>query len=345
VIVEPEVIDDGAGNVHAEVIVFGGTPPYTADVGTVVGTAYSSPAVPQGQELEVVITDSAGCRTAGRFVSEDSPPCDLPCDGDAVRQGHRFWLPEARQGSPINGYGAEVRRFTLTRADGTVVDLDAAAATAILRVPQAISANQFAAVVTRWLTRINRLIASKVGSDQWLRFEYTPPAGTATTGTLHSDRLACLDFTFDLTLSFVQNDRRHQFEIVYSAVRGTTVADHADDSKVHIPPFDVSTSNKCRPDEPPVPQCTDPDLRVDFTHEGVAPGPVTLTAAAAGRDRPVAYLWEITDGKPAVTGGEEVRVEFSPVAPAQKLIRLTAYTPEGCTVTAEKTIDITQDGG
>src|SRR5204863_3793392 len=116
----------------------------------------------------------------------------LPCDGDAIRTGYRFWLPEARPGAPINSYTITVRSFVLTEPGRQPVDLTAEVNGAV-QGASPISSGDFGKVVQRWLARINKVVAAAVGSDQWLTFDYRPPSGQATTGTLFADRLQCLD--------------------------------------------------------------------------------------------------------------------------------------------------------
>ena len=62
-------------------------------------------------------------------------------------------------------------------------------------------------------------------------------------------------------------------------------------------------------------------------------------------DQPVAVLWEVQDGIPTVAGGAQVALKFEPLEPVEKLVRLTAYTKKGCTVTIEEVIDITKVDG
>ena len=119
----------------------------------------------------------------------------------------------------------------------------------------------------------------------------------------------------------------------------------ATDTKFRIPPFGGSTSNKCRPDEPPVPQCEGTDLELAIRREGAFPDVVVLAAAVSGGDQPVAFLWEVQDGIPSVAGGDRVALRFDPAEPIEKLVRLTAFTEKGCTVTLEEVIDIAKRDG
>jgi hypothetical protein len=299
--------------------------------------------------LTVQIKDAAGCTVAGRFESGVNP-CDLPCEGEAIRLGYRFWLPEARPNFPINEYTADVRAFFVTDAGGNRFNLSADVAN-VVQVeldpngkPKPIRTADFGPTVQRWLTAINALVARAVGSDQWLNLEYEAPAGKETTGTLFVDRLQCLDFAFQLNVSFVQGRRPYHFRLGYSS-GGTEIADPDTDGQARIPAFNASTSDKCRPDERPVPQCDDTDLKVEIVRDGVIPDPIVLKAGTSGADAADAtFFWEIQDGIPSLANGNAVTVTFQPVEPVEKLVRLTAVTEKGCVVRGARLINIGTEG-
>ena len=337
-------VDEAAGTYQVVFTVEGGSAPYLADSGTIVDSTYTSPAVPVAEELTVVITDAAACTVEGTFES-GVEPCALPCDGVAVRQGYRFWLPEAREQLPINRYTAKVGVFAIVDPDGNRIDLTGEVNDIINKAPQTIPSASFAGLVQRWTVTINKLVAEKVGSDQWFQFDYEAAPETGTTGALFVDRITCLDFDFELTVAFVQGQRERSLELLYNTA-GTVVVDQAGDSKFRIPPFGGSTSNKCRPDEPPVPQCDGTELKLEIQHNGAVPDAVLLAAAVSGSDdRPVAFLWEVQDGVPSLAGGDRVTVTFNPIEPTEKRVRLTAYTEKGCTVTIDEVIDMARSGG
>jgi hypothetical protein len=331
-------VDQAAGTYQVVFTVEGGVAPYVADPGTVVDATYTSPVLPVAEALTVVVKDAAACTVEGRFES-GVKPCELPCDGVAERQGYRFWLPEAREKLPINEYKAEVRAFAIMDPDGNPTDLTAAVNDIVNQAPHPIRTAAFAEVVHRWVDKINDVVAGAVGSDQWFRLEYEAAPETGTTGTLFVDRLRCIDFTFELTVAFVQGARKRSLEFDYNS-RGTVVAEPATDTRFRLPPFGGSTSNKCRPDEPPVPQCEGTDLDLAIRREGELPDVVLLTAAASGGDKPAAFLWEVQDGIPLVSGGDRVALRFDPVEPLEKRVRLTAYTEKGCTATFTDVINI-----
>ncbi len=332
-------VDDTAGTYRVVATITGGRPPYTVDHGTVVDTTYTSPATPVADVLTVVVTDAAACAVDGRFES-GAKPCTLPCDGRAEKRGHRFWLPEARPKLPVNAYTATVRAFTVTDPDGNTIDLTSKVDAIVSKAPDPIPAAQFDQVVDRWMDAINTVIASAVGSDQWLRLEYVGAPKTGTTGSLFIDRISCIRFEFALSVGYTQGRKEHALEFAYDSA-GTVVAAADGRSKFRVPPFDGSTSNKCRPGDPSVPVCGAVDLQLTIERAGIAPDMVVLKAAPTGSDVPTDFLWELQDGEPSVGAGQGIQVRFDALDTPRKRVRLTAFTARGCTVTVDRLIDVT----
>jgi hypothetical protein len=330
--------DEQAGTYQVAFEVSGGTPPYAAVPGTIEGTTYTSPAVTSGEAVTVTITDNAGCTTERTLQHTVGHVCDLPCEGVAVREGFRFWIPEAKQGLPVNEYSAEVRLVTIQFPQGTV-DLTDAVGDAVNRAPNPIRSTDFDQVVGKWTNEINELIAQAVGSPDWVHVEYARAEETSTTGTLWIDRLVCLDVTFRLGVTFVQGRRRQHLELAYSS-NGTDILSEEHQSRVVIPPFNPISSNKCHPEQPPVDVCQDVDLTVDFRHRGAFPDPIVLIARQSGSEPPVSFLWEVQDGVPALANGDSAEFKFDPPEPTRKLVRLTAFTERGCTAVIVREIDI-----
>jgi hypothetical protein len=330
--------DAQAGTYQVTFEISGGTPPYSAEPGTIDATAYSSPAVTSGEAVTVTITDNAECKTDKTFQHTNGHVCDLPCEGVATRQGFRFWIPEAKPGQPVNEYTARVARFSIDGPQGTV-DLTDDVENIINRAPNPIRSNDFGQVTTKWTDDLNELIAQAVGSPDWVRVTYGPADERSTTGTLWIDRLVCLEVTLRLQASFVQERRRQRFELTYSS-NGTEVLSPEPQWRVSIPPFDPSTSNKCHPEEPAVEVCRDMDLTIDFRRTGASPEPIVLSARASGNEPPATFLWEVQDGVPPLANGDRAEFRFDPPEPTGKLVRLTAFTERGCSAVIEREIDI-----
>ena len=99
-------------------------------------------------------------------------------------------------------------------------------------------------------TRSTNWWPGAVGSDQWFRASSTrPQQATETTGTLFVDRLSASTSLSSSTSRSSKAERQCQFQLSYSSRRHRSRRS-AHWHQVWIPPFNASTSNKCRPDEP-----------------------------------------------------------------------------------------------
>ncbi|WP_374454960.1 hypothetical protein [Nocardioides sp.] len=332
---DPEVSVDATRNTFQVAFeITGGTPPYVASPGTVAGTVYTSPTLPAAEVLAVTVRDAAGC-VVRRTTESGVEPCTLPCGGAAVRRGHRFWVPEAREGLPLNEYQAEVSMFRLVDADGTEHDLTDRVGRALAHGSSPISFARFLSAVTKWLEGVNGVVAEEVGSDQWLLLEYESAADETSTGVLWIDRLVCLELEFRLTVSFIQGRAEHKISVGYGS-QGTEV--HTEQSAVLIPPFGGSTSNKCQSDEQH-PVCEGTDLKVEIHEERLDDRLVELRAEVTNGSVD-AFLWEVEEAEPSLANGDHVVVTFREVEPGPKSVRLTAYDERGCWAAFRTVIEI-----
>lgn len=341
-------VDQAAGTFQAFATIEGGTPPYLVDpgLGTIVDGTFTSGTLKTSETLSLVVTDSAGCRVETEVVSGETP-CELPCEGSAVRQGHRFWLPEPKPRFPIKELVIEVNRFEIRASDGTH-DVTAEVAEAAKNWTDSINAADFATVVGRWLREIAKIVAASVGSRQWFELEYLAPTEGGDTGTLRIERLACVEYLIDIVVTFLPGGREgtRRLHLVYHP-DGTDFFDERADIQFQIPAFDIATGNKCRPEPGWVEQCEGTDLELDFKFVRVD-GETQFEFHAgftSGGDVPRVLVWEVQDAAPAVTAGDVALVRFEPFEPVEKHVLLTAYTEKGCTVTLERVIDITQPEG
>lgn len=344
-ITEPQVVQDPDGGAYQVFFdISGGTPPYRAEPGTLDASSYASLTLPIDQDLKVVVADAAGC-SLERTIGSGVDPCGLPGGGAAVQDGYRFWFPQPPNGLPLNKCRIEVHTFVITAPDGTDVHLEQEAQDILGQVPASIAARQVPDVFAKCLARISEKLTQVFGSGEWFQLRYEEPIKGDTTGTLRVDRLECLPFTFDFTVTYVQGGRDHKLRYEYN-LEGTFIDDIVDERNpiVTFRPYDGSTSNKCRPEERPVRRCEKPELRLRIAHEGVFPD-VTLFAVPSGADEPVAYLWEIEDGSPSLAGEQQVQVQFGSEEPTKKAIRLTAFTERGCRVVANQVIDLSGRNG
>ena len=343
---------DGAGWYTAQVTFKGGTSPYTVTYtaepavdepradGVGAGT-FTSPRVAATSALTVKVTDTAGCE-ASIVIDPPVKPCDLPCGGEAFREGFRFWLPEPLEEIAVVGVGVDM--FTITGDDVGTHDLDPGTIAGIIGDPVTINANDFENVVAGWLNEINQVIAARVGSEDWVRLEYEAPRTGRGYGTLFIERLRCLEVRLHLVVEYVLPTGRYLLGVIIGP-DGMTLDDPSGDGKTQLPPFEVSVANKCRPQQPREYRCSGIDLRVHIRRKGHAPDAVTFTVESDDLDLVTDYLWEFQDGHPALSGEDAPKVIFEPHDPPEKLVRLMVLTEEGCVARTERTIHVFEDEG
>jgi hypothetical protein len=314
----------------------GGVPPYVADAGTVNANAYTGDPVPSGQAVTVEISDSAGCKTRREFKHEVPVPCDLPCGGFALRSGYRLWLPDPDPERPFDGYAVEVPVFQFEFPQGTMVDI-AQEAAGILRADLNDLSAHFNDVVKTWVKRLNRLIADLTGSKDWLRLDFEPDAKGMP--TMWIEHFECLDFRFQVQASFSRLDLSDRLDVSYGPA-GTAIVYDNDGQKAAIPAFNRSRIAKCDPARPVEESCGEVDLALRITKR-LSESRLTLNVTASGNEQPVAFLWEVQDARPSVSGEKKAVFTLARRGQGIKRIRLTAYTGQGCMVAAtdEVTLD------
>ena len=333
-------VDEAAGTYQVVAQLQGGTPPYASDAGTIVDSTFTSEPVASANSLTIVVKDAVGCTVED--THEGVSPCNLPGGGNAVRQGFRFWIPEARVNLPVKGVSIDPLEFVVVDPSDGSKDLTTAVRAIFQRVPKnPIRTAGFASLVQLWLDGINEVVSSAVESDLWLQLEYEPPTERDVTGVLFADRLESVEFRFSLRVSYTQGGASHTVELAYSS-SGTDIAESPASPRVHIPPFRESTSNKCRLAEAPVSRCEATDLVLSITRAVDTEG-LVLGVSYSGRDTPVGFLWELQDGVPAIANGETIRPTFQSAKPLDTLVRLTAFTANSCVVVVDETIPTTLD--
>ena len=317
--------------------VSGGKPPYTANTGTFDGDAYISEPVPSKQAITVEITDSVGCKTSRQFEHTVKPPCDLPCDGIALRCGYRFWLPAPDPNRPYNSYGAEVPKFTFEFPEqGRSVELRGDVAGIIRATPDDLN-RSFDNVVQAWLKRINAVIAERTEKEDWLRLDYKRSPEDPI-GTLFIEYLQCLKFDFVIQAAFQRKEVGERQDMHYTP-DGTTITAPVSGvvTKIEIPAFNCVQIDKCDPERPEKPRCgrVDMALKITPTVEGTT---VTVDVTSSGSDEPVRFLWEVQDAIPPASN--ERKATFTPTNPeaVAMLVRLTAFTRRGCAVSVSQAV-------
>jgi hypothetical protein len=332
---QPEFSDDQESmSYRVSFLVSGGTLPYAADSGSIDFNRYTSVAIASGEPLRVVLTDAAGCQTGAEFTHTVPPLCVLPCDGFARRCGYRFWLPEPDRDRPFeaNGVASEVPVFRIEIAPGKMIDLHNEVAK-ILRADANALNNSFDKVAGEWVAQINRLLAKAAGNEDTFVLAYERKDGAAP--TLWIERFECLDFEFRVQTFFTRNGIKVRHDLVHTP-NGSSY--QLPDAAVDVPPFDCSRIAKCDPARPVEQMCKEVDLQLKIMVLGFGDR-IEVNVVISGSDAPVAFLWEVSDCTPAVAGGEKVTFAIQTQAPVLKQIALSAFTKNGCMVTARTQIN------
>jgi hypothetical protein len=253
-------------------------------------------------------------------------PCDLPCNGIAVRRGYRFLLPS----SPKLNIGAS---FSFEFPQGSVIDLSEEVRIMLQKV--AGDNDSFA-------ERINSLIAEKTGRSDWLKFEHSP-SESSFMATWWIEYFECLQFELEVHWSIREIIREPDiYTISVTPTASTYVVKDMKETylDVTIPAFDGYKIDKCNPLTLPKSLCAkEINLALKISHqvEGLM---ANLKVEPSGIDKPVAYLWEAQDGNPQMSNGQEASFTFTQSEHATRLIQLTAFTERGCRVIVKDTIDL-----
>lgn len=311
----------------------GGTPPYTADSGTIDGHTYTSEPVKSEEPISVKITDSVKCSIKSKEFKHSV--CTLPCNGIARRCGFRFWVPapNAMLKREFTDYSAEVLAFKFEFPEGNSVDL-AAEVKKIIQAKVDDLNKKFNEVIQSWLESINKLIAKATESGDWLRLKYEMSTSDAV-GTLWIEYFECLKFEFHIQSEYQQPEFKDKLDMTYTP-KGTSI----ENLNITLPPFNCIRINKCDPTQHPQDLCKIVDLQLKISKQLVDNKKLTLNVTPSGTDQPQAYLWEVQDGEPTMSNEVNATFTFRQFSPTKKLIQLAAFTENGCRVVATDFVDL-----
>ncbi|MDD1625988.1 MAG: cadherin-like domain-containing protein [Methylococcaceae bacterium] len=274
--------------------------------------------------INYTVKDSYG-RSANETatVHVGKKPCDLPCKGIAVRRGYRFLLyaTSLELKSRIS--------FSFEFPQGSTIDLSEEVQSIL---------QEFAGDGESFAKQINSLIAKKTGRPDWLKFEY----GSSEPDSLDIwwiEYFECLQFEFQMSWPIGIVTRQVPITTITVTPTASTIVSTEGEKillNVTIPAFDGFKIDKCNLRPQPKPLCTQElDLALEISPPQVDGLTVNVNVTPSGSDKPVAYLWEVQDGNPPISNGQQASFTFTQLEPATKLIRLTAFTKKGCRVIQE----------
>jgi hypothetical protein len=278
--------------------------------------------------INYTVKDSYGrSANATATVYVGKKPCDLPCNGVAVRRGYRFSLfaTSLELKSRIS--------FSFEYPQGSTIDLSEEVQSIL---------QEFAGDGESFAKQINSLITKKTGRPDWLKFEY---------GSTEPDSLdiwwieyfECLQFKFQMSWPIGIVTRQEPIKTITVTPTASTIVSTEGEKillDVTIPAFDGTKINKCNPETPSQKLCAKvPDLMLKISQQ-VDGLTAILNVEPSGSDKPVAYLWEVQNGNPPISNGQKAGFTFTQSELTTKLVRLTAFTEKGCRVMVKDTIDL-----
>ena len=326
----------------ATLSISGGTPPYRVNGTDIPGNEYTSKPIESGKTGDIEIVDSHDCS----YKTEVSHTCcDLPCAGIALRRGYRFWLPEPDANRRYMKCTLKIEAFSFEFLNGkTIETIDISSK--INRIVQIVNPDDlnknFEGLVVDWLQQINTLIVKESGREDWLtlvfRQSVAPEPGKL--GILWIEYFECLNFNIQISSNFNRGDLTESLSFTYN--REGTLMKGLSGEIVTIPAFDHVKTDKCK-NTPPESLCRDnpPDFMLEKINVEWSANTVTLSAMSSGKDKPIAYLWEVQDAKPAMANLGKASFTFTGNSSGTKSVSVTAFFADnGCRVILKETIDV-----
>lgn len=324
----------------------GGKAPYHSPQGEFKDTQFTSTPIASGNSVEVVVTDSAGCTASKRFTHVCVPPCDLPCDGAAIRCNYRFWVPFGRlnaNGEPFLSVSSpDGVKFIFDGPNNTSIDLSQEVQEIISEFdPKPFNEDFKTSVQKTWIDPINKLIAKKTGNSSWLRLAFIQD-DKEKFGKLQVERFDCLKFDFSLITSYIYLSKNENYEVNYSE-NGTNITFRSVTGApvpVFIPPMDCETLNKCKKETVWQPRCKGAQFKLNIVEKIFKFPLLHLSATSSGSIKPTSFVWDVPEATPPLANGSKVDMRMEEPIPNIIHIRLTAFTDDGCSLTIEEILQL-----
>lgn len=319
----------------------GGRVPYKTESGVIVDNVYTSVPVKSGESINVIITDSAGCKVSNEFKHS---VCNLPCGGQSQRCAYRLWIQPPTKNTPYDVYTHEgPARFRFNGKDIVLPDVDA-----LLQIPTAELGldGKFQNVIGRVVKKLNAIInealvkefGAELGNNRWV-ITYAPTA-TDPFSILWIEHFVCDTFNLEFGFTFAKPDPAYSLTVRYTNEKDAATGalfDGAiftnrrlDNKKMRVPAFDCSARNQCSGSEFRK-LCEGVDFKLKLAIEALRNNQFSLEGAVSGMDAAeiTAWVWDIVDTQstePFYEGRTVVAQVQKPVG----TVVLTAITQKGC---------------
>ncbi len=323
----------------ATISISGGTPPYRVNGTDIPGNEYTTKPIESGKRGDIEIVDSHNCSYKTEVIHTC---CDLPCAGIALRRGYRFWLPDPDANRRYTKCTLKIEAFSFEFINGKTIDISSKINQIVQIVnPDDLNKN-FEGVVVDWLQQINTLIVKESGREDWLTMAFrqsvAPEPGKL--GILWIEYFECLTFNIQISSNFQRGDVTERLSFTYN--REGTFLKSLSGEIITIPAFDHVKTDKCKNTPPEsLYQDNPPDFMLEKINVEWSGDTVTLSVMSSGKDKPVAYLWEVQDGKPAMANLGKASFTFTGNRSGTKSISVTAFFADnGCRVILNETIAV-----
>jgi hypothetical protein len=335
------------GNFTASATITGGAAPYTLNGKPIAVSTFTTDAAASGAQVEVHVLDSNGCSATANFTHTCPPPCTLPCAGIALRRGYRFWIPDSDQTNAYKGVKVSGLVFSVETSPGKAIDLSGKIAPILTAQPADLTPGTFPGLVASWIAQINKIIASEPALNddkaQWLTlgYEATSPGRL---GVLWIEYFECLKFDIRIDVDVARSDET-KFTIIYAPDQTTIVAN---ETKTNVPAFGGTQTDKCSADPKPQLLCPKPPA---FTLAITTVSANGLTRSFKVEATPptqgLTFLWEAQGAGPALGNDNAFTTTFAPffgIAVITRLVMVTAFDKNGCTVTQSIQVPVNPAG-
>lgn len=318
----------------------GGTPPYTVNGVGGIDTTFTSPATASGGQVTLAVTDSANATAQATFSYRCPPPCQLPCSGESLRRGYRFWLPEPESSVKYMRISHVVPEFIVKSSPDKDINLSEA----ITKILDDIDPTNFVAsfnedankTIQELVARINSAIRAESalydGTTTWLTLRYESQ-GAGRLGNLWIEHFSCLDFKLRVTGAVSRRDGVEEIEATYTPKEMTVDKPH----RFVVPAFDGHKINKCLPGMPEEPICNEPpQIALTVSKKKSENGKLTFDVTAFPPSNDLQFLWEVQRASPPIGNGSSFDTQLPADLRGGLTIFVTAFTPEGCSVSHTK---------
>jgi len=329
--------------------IVGGTAPYKAEPGTVVGNKYNSPSVDSDEAISVTVTDNLGCVVTKEFTHTVALPCDLPCGGQSRWCAYRLWVQPPLEGSSYDTYSQDRRSNIKFRFNG--IEINLAGTTDLLNSDAAQLNRDFHGTITPMIKKlnavINQVLDEKFGqlSKPRLMIVYKP-SETDPFGVLWIEYFVCETFNIEFNYSFAKPNPAFSLTWRYTNERdadgpfnGAILINRRLEKETRIPALDCSERNQCTGSEYKK-LCEGPAPKLKLSMEPLGDNRFSFKGEVINMpaSEMVAWVWDVFNAQPTEPFYEGDKVE----AQLQQLngpVRLTAITQKGCFGVTQQNIE------